>query len=207
MAPEGPAAVLGADCSGERHAKGQHFKRLNNEERTCGPLVTAPVIVRSRATAQQRGSFRQYLTQRLEQFRSNLSLRALTYSLLSWEDIFFFLLETMTRLFPSVSWSLWIYERGEIILHLCFGIFFFFFKSGPCPMSVHKRVSFPTHFIGHYLFRYHFCSHRPNTCTNSFTFSVAVVRWHLSPTAVIPIAHNELFKLFFSEVWLLFLTK
>lgn len=206
MAPEGPAAVLGADCSGERHAKGQHFKRLNNKERTCGPLVTAPVIVRSRATAQQRGSSRRYLTQRLEQFRSNLSLRALTYSLLSWEDFFFPAGNNDQTISIGILELMDVWERRNYLTICVFGNIFFL-KSGPCPMSVHKSVSFPTHFIWQYLSRYQFCSHMPNTCTDSFTFSVAVVRWHLSLTAVIPIAHNELLKLFFSEVWLLFLTK
>lgn len=176
MAPKGPAAVLGADCSGERHAKGQHFKRLNNEERTCGPLVTAPVIVRSRATAQQRGSSRRYLTQRLEQFRSNLSLRALTYSLLSWEDIFSCWKQwpDYFHWYPGARGCM----REGKLSNICVLGFFFFFKSGHCPMSLHKGVSFPTHFTWQYLSCYLFCSHMPNTCTDSFTFSVTVVRWH-----------------------------
>lgn len=66
----------------------------------------------SRAAEQQRGCFRRYLTQGLEQFRSNLSLRALTYSLLSWVG---FLLETTTTSWSLVSWNSMMYKKGEII--------------------------------------------------------------------------------------------
>lgn len=92
------------------------MKSLNNEEQTCGPLITAPVIVwRCGAMQHSSGCLLCYLTSRLEQFRSNLPLGALTYSMLSGEDFFFFffLLETMTRSFPSDSWCSLIHRKEK----------------------------------------------------------------------------------------------
>lgn len=85
----GPCCCFGGDdSSGRRHAKGQHFKSLNNEKWPCHYCSCDYVEMWSCVVQQQWGSLHCYLMPRLEQFRSNLFLRAPTYSVLSWEDIF-----------------------------------------------------------------------------------------------------------------------
>lgn len=87
-------------------AKGQHFKRLNNEVWTGEPLISAPLIIRWCGAMQQssRGALADIQTQRLEQFKSSLSLRAPTYSLLSWLDIFVLLWPDHNHWFLATQW-------------------------------------------------------------------------------------------------------
>lgn len=137
----------------------------------------------SRAAEQQRGCFRRYLTQGLEQFRSNLSLRALTYSLLSWVG---FLLETTTTSWSLVSWNSMMYKKGEIIECLsdvCSHLFLFYM------IYIQSQ----------------FCSHRPEAY--SFPFSLTVAQWYSSPAAVISITHRDFTVYYFPQSFTLFSQK
>ncbi len=173
MTLEGLAAVLGVDCSCKRHAKGQHFKRLNNEERTCEPLITATVIVWRCGAMQQSSSGGASAVIKCKDW-SNLDPIALAelwpilcsagsfilFYFISF--IYFLLLETMT-----ISSSYGFLELNDVrereIIYLLF--FWKLWKDvGSSSMPIYKEVSFLSPF---FFLKFQFCWHSLETCTNS----------------------------------------